>query len=184
MELAARDELASAEGAWAGGAPAVEGFLHLVAAELDRLPGVVVAHRVFDNYGSGFASFVELFLTRRDGGARRLTGEWEETDGFGLCLCRLAPVAVLLSPTTHSRGPNSTGGGDLPTLARVTSAPVTGWVTESEQVAGVLATHGVRLLDQVSLAVTIDPAIRIDSNLAAVRRPPYELFDAWFHWRD
>ncbi|XVQ83029.1 hypothetical protein ACQP2K_29870 [Microbispora siamensis] len=100
---ASQDESACGEGAWAGGAEALEGYLRQVVADLDRVPGLVVEHAEFEHYGSGYASFVDVFLTRRDGSTRRVDPDGYTTvAGFSVELCRLAPIACILSPDKRS----------------------------------------------------------------------------------
>jgi hypothetical protein len=107
--------------AWAGGIPAVEGFLRRVVADLNRPPALVVEHAEFDRYGSGYASFVDVLLTRRDGSLRRTENGRTEVEGVSLALCRLAPVAVLMKDgwrsqihlLSHSEGPTRSGRGLL-----------------------------------------------------------------------
>ena len=117
VRRATRDEIVAITGAWADGEQAVEGFLRRVVADLHRQPSTVVEHAEFGNYGSGYASFAEVFITSRDGTRRRTDSD---VDGLSLCLCRLAPFAVLSGfPSSRSsvglraRGP--TGPSAAPT---------------------------------------------------------------------
>uniref|UniRef100_UPI00197E7E3F hypothetical protein n=1 Tax=Thermoactinospora rubra TaxID=1088767 RepID=UPI00197E7E3F len=71
LRNAVNDMPASTAGAWAGGKASVEGFLKWVVADLDRMPSLSVHHAEFRHYGSGYASYVHVFLTKRDGSMRR-----------------------------------------------------------------------------------------------------------------
>ncbi|MGP4105212.1 hypothetical protein [Nonomuraea sp. KM90] len=76
LRSAVNDQLAGAAGAWAGGATSVDGFLRRVVADLDRMPTLSVHHAEFWHYGSGYASYVDVFITKRDGSMRRSENGW------------------------------------------------------------------------------------------------------------
>ncbi|MEO6089046.1 MAG: hypothetical protein ABIQ18_38625 [Umezawaea sp.] len=173
VRLAARDRIASTSGAWSAGEVAVTAFLRLVVADLHRTSAVVVEHAEFGHYGSGTASFVEVSFTSRDGSRRR----GDEVTVLSLCLSRLAPFAALLTPTVRTATSH-----DLPHLDRAATPPVPGWERECAAVVQVLDRHDLALLQPRVLAQPISGDIRIDTFLAD--RPPYAVFDAWFHWND
>lgn len=181
LQRAANDDLASSMGPWAGGSAAVEGFLRRVTADLDRLPQLTVHHAEFRHYGSGYASYVAVFLTRRDGSAQRSEKGWTHVEGLLLALCRLAPLAVLLKPGTRSSGPDGAGSYDLPELSQVADADIPGWESECRQINQVLARHDITLLRSEVLGQPLDAHLRIETVLGD---PPYRVFDAWFHWMD
>ncbi|MEV5888637.1 hypothetical protein [Nonomuraea fuscirosea] len=175
------DQPASTAGAWAGGAASVEGFLRWVVADLDRMPALRVHHAEFGNYGSGYASYVDVFVTGRDGSARRSENGWTEVEGLPLALCRLAPVATLLKPGTQSSGPNGAGGRGLPQLSLVTDDAPPGWAEEYRQIRQVLDRHDLDLLDAQLLGLPLEGGLHVETVLGD---PPYTVFDAWFHWAD
>lgn len=49
----------------------------------------------FNHYGSGYASYVDVFCWKRDGSSQRHEEGRTWTQGLVLYLCRLAPVFVL-----------------------------------------------------------------------------------------
>ncbi len=181
LRNAANDQPATTAGAWAGGPAAVEGFLRRVVADLDRMPALRVHHAEFGHYGSGYASYVDVFVTRRDGSASRSEHGWTEVEGLALALCRLAPVAVLLKPDTQSSGPNGAGRRGLPELSLVTDAAPPGWEEECRQLRQVLDRHEIDLLDTQLLGRRLEAGLRVETNLGDA---PYTVFDAWFHWMD
>lgn len=181
LQRAANDELAGSAGPWAGGSAAVEGFLRRVAADLGRLPELTVHHAEFRHYGSGYASYVAVFLTKRDGSTQRSEQGWTHVEGLSLALCRLAPVAVLLKPSTRSSGPNGAGSYGLPDLLQVADADIPGWEAECRQIGQVLDRHDITLLRSKVLGQPLDAHLRIETVLGD---PPYRVFDAWFHWMD
>ncbi|MFI7701984.1 hypothetical protein [Nonomuraea sp. NPDC049480] len=178
---AVHDAPASMAGAWAGGAVSVEGFLRWVVADLDRMPTSIVHHAEFQHYGSGYASYVEVFITKRDGSMRRSENGWTHVEGLSLALCRLAPLAALFEPDIRSSGPGGGGGHGLPDLSRVADAAPPGWTEEYRQIGQVLDRHDIALLDSQVLSLPLEAELRVETVLGS---PPYSVFDAWFHWRD
>ncbi|WP_204287170.1 hypothetical protein [Microbispora amethystogenes] len=180
---ASQDESACGEGAWAGGAEAVEGHLHRVVAALNRVPALVVEHAEFEHYGSGYASFVDVLLTRRDGSARRVDADgYTTTEGFSVVLCRLARIACILSPAERSHHPDGRGYYSLPWLDAVTEIPIPGWEKGCEQISQVLERYRITLVGPHILSRPALPHLKIDTNLGD--GPHYSIFDVWFHWMD
>ena len=175
-----------AQAAALGGRSVVPGWpadpdlrLHGIVEDLDALEHLRVFDAEFDEYGSGYASFVEVKLTRRDGSWVTERGGGVETRGFGVLLNRLAPVAVLEGEATQWR--SETGGsGTLPDLGSAVRSPMPE-LPEADAVAEVLDRHGYRVVDPKVLTGPITPGLEPDTNLS---EPPWRVFDAWFYWFD
>ncbi|TDE60317.1 hypothetical protein E1295_00265 [Nonomuraea mesophila] len=181
LRNAVNDQPAGAEGVWAGGRASVEGFLRWVVADLDRMPQLSVHHAEFGHYGSGYASYVDVLITKRDGSTRRSEGGWTHVEGLPLNLCRLAPLAALCRPRVHSAGPGGAGSSGLPVLSLVTDEAPPGWEQEYRQIRQVLDRHDITLLDSRTLGRRLEAGLVVDTILGD---PPYTVFDAWFHWID
>ncbi|MFG1688747.1 hypothetical protein ACGFNP_51975 [Nonomuraea sp. NPDC049269] len=181
LRSAVNDQLTSAAGAWADGATAVDGFLRRVVADLDRMPTLSVHHAEFRHYGSGYASFVDVFITKRDGSMRRSENGWTRVEGLPLALCRLAPLAALFKPDVQSSGPGGASSSGLPALSLVANTALPGWAEEYRQIRQVLDRHDIALLDSQVLSLPLEAELRVETNLGS---PPYSVFDAWFHWMD
>ncbi|MEV1238528.1 hypothetical protein ACIBO2_44980 [Nonomuraea sp. NPDC050022] len=181
LRSAANDQLASAEGAWAGGEVSVEGFLRRVIADLDRMPMLSVDYAEFRHYGSGYASYVEVLITKRDGSMCRSESGWTKVEGLPLTLCRLAPLAALFKPDIRSSRPDGAGSSGLPALSLVTDTAPPGWEEEFRQIGQALDRHDVALLGSQVLSLPLEAGLRVETNLGD---PPYSVFDAWFHWMD
>ncbi|MEV4458125.1 hypothetical protein [Microbispora sp. NPDC049633] len=161
----------------------MEGYLRQVVADLNRVPGLVVEHAEFGHYGSGYASFVDVFLTRRDGSARRVDPDGYTTvGGLSVALCRLAPIACILSPRERSHHPDGRGRLSLPYLDTVIEVPIPGWEEGGDQISQVLSRHGITLVGPRLLRRPALPHLKIDTNLGD--GPHYSIFDVWFHWMD
>ncbi|MET8867377.1 hypothetical protein ABZW11_30910 [Nonomuraea sp. NPDC004580] len=181
LRYAAADQPAIGDGSWAGGPVAVEGFYRWIVADLGRMPALTVHEAGFGHYGSGYASFVAVLVTRRDGSARRSQDGWTHVEGLPLALCRLAPLAAIFHPAVHSSGPSGAGSRDFPVLDRVAAAAPEGWGQEFRQVAAVLERHDITLLDPATLGRPLPAGLQVETFLG---NPPYTVFDAWFHWTD
>ncbi|MFG1941469.1 hypothetical protein [Nonomuraea sp. NPDC048826] len=181
LRRAANDQPASAAGAWAGGTASVEGFLRWVVADLDRMPALSVLGVEFGHYGSGYASYVDVFITRRDGSTRRSENGWTDVEGLPLALCRLAPLAALFTCDIRSSGPDGAGSRGLPQLSLVTDTALPGWEEEHRQIGQVLERHDIALLDSQVLGLPLEAGLQVETFLG---NPPYNVFDAWFHWMD
>ncbi|GAA4588579.1 hypothetical protein GCM10023194_40630 [Planotetraspora phitsanulokensis] len=180
---ASQNELVADEGPWAGGPEAVEGHLREVVADLNRIPELVVEHAEFRHYGSGYASNVDVFLTKRDGSTRRVEPDGYITvEGITVVLCRLAPIACVLSPGERSHHPDGRGAWSLPWLSDVREMPIPGWERGSEQISHVLDRHRIALIGPDLLSRRALPGLKIDTNLGD--GPPHSIFDVWFHWAD
>ena len=172
---------ASTAGAWAGGPAAVEGFLRWVVADLNRLPSLVIEHAEFRHYGSGYASYVDVFISKRDGSMRRSMDGTTEVEGLTLALCRLAPLAALFKHSWRSSGPGPAGGHSMPELSRMVDDDPPGWEQECRQIRRTLDEHGIALLDSRILGLPLNVRLQVETALG---EPPYRVFDAWFHWTD
>src|SRR5688572_1199114 len=76
-----------------GSEEAIEAYLRDVVGSLQHSSRLVVqAHR--DHYGSGYASYVHLFCSKRGQKSTSCQEGDTETQGIDLYLCRLAPLAV------------------------------------------------------------------------------------------
>ncbi len=178
---AVRDEIAVPTGAYSGDHTTVNNFLKYVQAELNRLPLLTVDHSVFDSYGSGYASFVELCLTKRDGSAREVSADSTTTTYLPLTISRLAPFAALHDLDNRTTRPDGTGGRGLPHLEAVATPPIPGWQEELRQLHQALTHLNITLLDLPTLSTPIAPAHTLQTNLGD---HPYRVYDAWFHWMD
>ena len=183
VAAAAMDQHATHDGAWALSQAAVEGHLKQITAAIGRLPEVVVEDADFNHYGSGYASFTHLLVTARDGFLRRgRTDGGVEVEGMSLLLCRLAPLACLVSSSFRSRSRHGSSSRSMPSRDAVVRPLSPGWQQAAHrQIAEVLTAHGFSLLKPQTLSREINRDVRIDTNLGD---PPYTVFDAWFHWMD
>ncbi|MGI5205143.1 hypothetical protein ACQEU6_26640 [Spirillospora sp. CA-108201] len=159
----------------------VDRFLRRRVAELNRLPLVVVEYAELDHYGSGYASYVDVFATKRDGSTRQ-----DDEDGgvsvecLNVLLCRLAPIACLLQPDSRWQTPDSSCSIS-PNIDRVIAAPDQSWTDEFHQIRDLLDQRGISLIGPDLLTRSLPEGLEVRSNLA---NSTQTIFDAWFHWLD
>ncbi|GAA4387977.1 hypothetical protein GCM10023088_60770 [Actinomadura verrucosospora] len=181
LRRAVRDEQLRSERFWAHGLD-VEGLLRGVTASLNTLPLVVVEHAEFDHYGSGYASYADVSVTKRDGSTRRNEGGGQvSVECLNVLLCRLTPVACVLRPANRWRGPGDNGSSVLPESDRAVTAPDRSWASEYRQIRDVLDRHGIALIGADLLIRPLPMGLAVETNLADSAQT---IFDAWFHWRD
>ncbi|MFA1549595.1 hypothetical protein [Actinomadura chokoriensis] len=159
----------------------VDRFLRRRVEELHRLPLVAVEHAELDHYGSGYASYIDVFATKRDGSTRQTDEDGGvRIECLNVLLCRLAPIACLLRPDdlwqTHD-----TSWSPSPNINRVIAAPDQSWADEFHQVKDLLDQRGISLIGPDLLTRPLPEGLEAKSNLA---NPARTIFDAWFHWPD
>lgn len=76
-----------------GSAEDIEDYLKDTAAYLRRSELLTVETH-FDSFGCGYASFVEVFCSKKEGSCARQYGDSLHTDGLLVYLCRHAPMAA------------------------------------------------------------------------------------------
>lgn len=164
--------------------PAVDELLRALVATLGSRPEINVEHAEFRHYGSGFASYVDVLITHRDGSLRTAgVGGNVQVRGITLLLCRLAPIAALLRDGERSTGPGGRGGYSLPERDRLADNQIDGWQDECQAVTAVLDRFGIAVPKPYILHAPALDGLKIDTNLAT-RGGGYALFDVWFHWED
>ena len=156
----------------------IEPHLRRAVAALDR-QRPLDAEGDFNHYGSGYASYVDVFCFKSGGRStvRRDNVDW--IDGLSLYLCRLAPVAAFGpgQKTRHDRG----GGYTFLRPESVGETPDGDWTAETRALADVLGWYGFSVLSKEQLSAPLPFKAEVATILAD---PPYQVFDALFYWED
>jgi hypothetical protein len=123
----------------------------------------------FDSYGSGYASYVDVFCWKRDGSSSEEREDVLWIDGIRIYICRLAPVAVIGKGqvTKHARG----GSSDYIESSSVNVLPSGDWKQEVEGIRNIL-----KMVNQLLSFEAEIPTI--------LANKPYKMFDAFFYWED
>ena len=138
----------------------------------------------FQHYGCGYDSFVDVLVTHPDRSEQtRSRDDYLTTHGLSLLLCRLAPIAALLTDGERGHGPVGNGHASAPESASLSTSPVAGWDQESRAITAVLNRYGVTLVHPDVLQQPVLTGLSIETNLSGPSNG-FDLFDAWFHWTD
>ena len=68
---------------------------HIKATIHDLEQSRIIALETQDSYGSGYASYVDVFCYKKDRSSSQIKSGTTYIDGIGIYLCKLAPVAVM-----------------------------------------------------------------------------------------
>ncbi len=142
----------------------------------------------FDHYGSGFSSYVHLYVSKRDKSDVKITlnGKLrtEETNGLMIYLCRLAPYAVFAEgywSTTYNQEEWDSGSSHYIESSEVGTLPNSDWQTQLIEIKNRLNEASITVLTKEELDRKLDFDIQIPTILSD---PPYQVFDCFFHWTD
>ena len=162
-----------------GDAAAVSSFYSGVLSGLEGTTGVTV-FREMDHHGSGYASYVSVFVYPSDGRSRRDFSEYTETTGILVYMSRLGPVAVYgASARTENKNGNGSSSGFIGT-DNVGTMPDGDWTEFLAAVASCLHAFRLELLPRDPL---LQPA-RDGISIPTVFDGPYYVFDTLFYWCD
>lgn len=156
----------------------IEKHLKKTVAKLKRIKGVGIEAE-FGHYGSGYASYVDIFCYPKD-----RSSQWEDDGvlrvrGVSVYLSRLAPLAVL-GQTERSR---LKGGSSFDFLypEDVESFSDDDCSSFVDKVRGIVVEFGFTFMDRET-AMTQLP---FDADIPTIlSEPPYRVFDAVFFWED
>ncbi|KQZ26957.1 hypothetical protein [Duganella sp. Root1480D1] len=159
----------------------IEKFFKFLFAETRRKTQVKSLVE-WQNYGSGYASFVDAWFYREspDFSASFEPDRGESYTGLVVVLSRLSPYFVLME---GEKSWNAEGGGSsyLPNLGSVDKFRSQAVLDLASEVQAILEIHGLIRLSHEMLDKPIDPEFDVPTVLSD---RPFTLFDALFHWED
>ena len=149
----------------------------IAALERSRLLKVITD---YSSYGSGYASYVDVFCYKRDGSSTQQKKGYMDIEGIGIYLCKHAPVAIV--------GPNqksiSERGGSYGMLSvhQVGKMPPGNWDQEFERIREVLTNYQIEILTRR----IVNQPLPFDAKIPTVldQGDGYRVFDALFYWED
>jgi hypothetical protein len=142
---------------------------HLIDVEAD-----------FDHYGSGTASYVDVFCWKRSGKSTVRKGDVDYIDGIAVYLSRLAPVAAYgpMLRTQHATG----GSSSYLTAEVIGECPAGHWDEELEEIKTKLTRYyGITLLYREDLIKKLPFKAKIPT---CFKKKGYQIFDAIFYYDD
>lgn len=158
---------------------AVVSFYDGVIAALQALEGVCLI-REEPHHGSGYASYVSVFLFPDDGTARIEAGDHVLTTGLLLYLSRLAPLATFGASSMTRNKDDEGGSSGFIESHNAGTLPAEGWLEFLGAMEACLAHFHIELLYREPLLVPAPEGITIPT----VFDPPYFVFDTLFYWED
>jgi hypothetical protein len=135
----------------------------------------------WNNYGSGLASFFDVWVYRDEPAYRR--PRYDDADhsftGLWVLLCRLAPCYVMGEgekswAATH-------GSRYMPAFSSVDRFPTRAVADLAERVTRHLAPHSLVRLSMSDVAPLVPSEHKFQTNLS---NGPLRIFDALFFWND
>ncbi len=132
-----------------------------------------------DGYGSGYASYLDVFCFKKDGSASRVSGLSTITEGIALYLCKFAPVAVM-GAMTKTKSKNG-GSSSFLRPEDLDKLPTGNWDAVLAEIKYKLEKQNFVLLEPRVLKQKMPFEANIPTILGD---PPYQIFDAFFHWED
>jgi hypothetical protein len=164
-----------------------ENYIRKIVARLASVSTIIV-EADFSSYGSGFASYVEIRISKRDRSDSITLAQNQrvtyETNGLVLYVSRLTPYWFYGGSRwaeTYEKGKH-TGGGSMflePTSQININQAV--WQHDSQLIESVLQEFRYSLLVENELTQPAPIDIFIPTILAD---KPYKVFDCFFYWED
>ena len=148
-----------------------------VLCDLEQSKQIVVESD--DGYGSGYASYLDVFCFKKDGSSSRVSGLNTTIEGIALYLCKLAPVAVM-GAMTKTKTKNGGSSGFL-RPEDLNKPPAGDWDAVIFEIRHKLEKQNVLMLEPKVLKQEMPFETKIPTILG---NPPYQIFDAFFHWED
>jgi hypothetical protein len=164
---------------------AIASFYQGVITGLENLPGVGL-FREHDHHGSGYASYVSVFLYPEEGHysgagvAQHDYPEFVHTTGILLYLSRLAPIAVYGASNRTDNKHDGGGSGGFIEASNVGLLPDGDWSEFLGVIEECLQSFRIEILPREPLLL---PAPQ-DISIPTVFDGPYYVFDTLFYWED
>lgn len=157
---------------------AIDNYISKVVGSLATIRSVKY-EAIFDSYGSGFASYVDVFCWKRDGSSSEKREGIVWIDGIRIYICRLAPVAVIGKGqvTRHALG----GSRNYIESSTINVFPSGDWKQEINDLRNILDSYFFTELEPEYLNQPLPFETEIRTILASKQ---YKVFDALFYWED
>jgi hypothetical protein len=156
-----------------GSKSAVKNVLH----DLEQSKQIAVESD--DGYGSGYASYLDVFCYKKDGSSSRVSGLNTTIEGIALYICKLAPVAVM-GAMTKTKSKNG-GSSSFLCPEDLNKFPAGDWNSVIFEIKNKLEKQNFMLLEPKVLKRKMPFEVEIPTILGD---PPYKIFDAFFYWED
>ena len=155
----------------------IKGHIKATIHDLEQSKNIVLETE--DSYGSGYASFVDVFCYKSGGRSSIKTATHTLIHGITIYLCKLAPVAVMgaMEKTRHTTG----GTSGVLNAEELNTFPPGNWLEVDIEIRQKLERHGFEILSPRELKKPLPFTAKIETNFG---NSPYTIFDAFFNWMD
>ncbi|GAB5525460.1 MAG: hypothetical protein Roseis2KO_33320 [Roseivirga sp.] len=165
----------------------IEEFLSQLVGRLSDITSISI-EADFNHYGSGYASYVPLNISKRDKSdviqEHHSQGVSLTTHGLMMNLSRVAPVAVYGGghwTKAYTNGQETGGSSHFLEPEMLESLPSGAWEYELNSIRVILAEYGINIPQKEELARSLNFEIDIPTLLGD---PPFRVFDCFFYWMD
>lgn len=162
-------------------------YLNQVVSRLKDIKSIQVEADL-PHYGSGFSSYMHLYLSKRDKSDVQIRQNselrTEKTDGLMMYLCRMAPFSVYGAGTwqhTFKNNKRHSGSSHYLEPENIGTIPTIDWDNELIEIKNILNQYGIRVLTREELDKKLEFEINIPTILAD---RPFRVFDCFFYWED
>jgi hypothetical protein len=155
----------------------IKGHIKATIHDLEQSKNIILETE--DSYGSGYASYVDVFCYKTAGRSSQVKSGTTYIDGIAIYLCKLAPVAVMgaIQKTKSKHG----GSGSFLRPDDLNTLPNGDWAAFANELRNKLEQHGFEILEARELKKPLPFTAEIETNLGD---PPYTVFDVFFNWMD
>lgn len=165
----------------------VNSYIRKIVGRLSNISGIKV-EADFASYGSGFASYVNVKISKKDRSDTKITNQGskktEWISGLALYICRLSPFWYFGENewTISFENDKWTGGsGSFLRPESIESYDKRFWEKEVGQIKNILSEFRYNLLTKQELEKELWFDAEIPTILA---NPPFQVFDCFFYWED
>ena len=162
-----------------GNERAVDDFFRRLLAEAERV-GRLRVEAEFRHYGSGYASYVDVFAYPADDSTRIESAVDHHYKGLVVLLSRLSPYYCMGYGEKGWKADRS-GFSYLPSFNMLRDLDDPRLDGAVQAFRDVLSSNGMRELTKADMAGLLPADVRVPTILAD---PPFRVFDAIFHWED
>lgn len=165
----------------------VNSYIRKIVGRLRNISGIKV-EADFDSYGSGFASYINVKISKKDRSDTKIITEGlkktEWIKGITIYICSLAPFWYFGGnewTISFEKEKWIGGSGSFLRPESIDSYDKVFWEKEVEQIKHILGEFRYNLLTKQELEKELWFNVDIPTVLVD---PPYQVFDCFFYWED
>lgn len=157
----------------------IDSYINNLVGSLSSITNLKV-EADFNNYGSGYASYVPIFLYKKDGSSTEFVRSHKIINGILLYVCRHAPVAAY-GRSQVTRQANE-GSFEFLTPRLIGTLPTGEWEDIENGIKKHLNYYQFEILSKEDLEEPLNFNISIPTVINEDNS--YKIFDCFFFWED